>query len=211
MSVQTRMNYFSRIAPAVTACFLLALGIGVLSAHGTSKAPARCGAGGPGTVYDDPEVRVFTQEVTDFEERTIACSHINGRRTRLAQDRGKSVNRYVENVTAPGTYLGFSVDVQARGTGKACIVNIQKGTRNCRTGLRVLGLGATRAGSLAWLTYDRVDNEGHPICCAVYEKEQGAEVKQLDSGPDIEQDSFAVGGNRIYWTKAGEPQSATMP
>ena len=32
----------------------------------------------------------------------------------------------------------------------------------------------------------------------------------LDSGPDIDPRSLAVGGGRAYWMRGGQPQSATV-
>jgi hypothetical protein len=208
------MTRRSRIGLTLFAGLLLALGVGVLTAQGTSKALAPCGAGGPGTIYDDHEVRVFEKE-QGAEVRTVVCSHINGHRYRIAHYPVDGLSRAVDIVSAPGRYLGYSVLLAGNGgslTGKACVLRLKDGERSCTSGQQVLGLGATRKGSLAWLAYDRLDEENGLVCCAVYEREwEAAKAAKLDSGPDIEKGTFAVGGNRIYWTKAGEPKSATMP
>jgi hypothetical protein len=97
-------------------------------------------------------------------------------------------------------------------SGRACVLRLRKGKPRCSLGLVVLGLGATRAGSVAWITADGVYPTEDPICCAVYKRDAGSEdAVKLDSGADIDRSSFAVGGRHIYWTKAGTPQSATMP
>jgi hypothetical protein len=208
------MTRRSQFALTLFAGLLVALGVGVLSAQGTSRPPAPCGAGGPGTVYDDPEVRVFTRELNDEVERTVACSHLNGHRTRLSQDVEDTAWQHVENVTAPGGFLGYSVLIgwKNASSGKACILRIKTGARRCTYGAHVWGLGATRAGSLAWLANDPVNDDGDGVCCSVYKRDAGSkDVVKLDTGSDIEKDSFAVGGTRIYWTKGGETKSATMP
>ncbi|MEA2352479.1 MAG: hypothetical protein QOJ14_893 [Thermoleophilaceae bacterium] len=202
----------SRWLPASVALLLVLLV--AQNADSTTRPPARCSATGSQTLYDDAEVRVFTREVTDYVERTVACSHLNGHRTKIAQDAGDSVNAYVEHITAPGGWLGYSVhiDGESTGTGKACVLRIRTGKRRCTRGLQVLGLGATRAGSVAWLAYEGVDSGGGTFCCQVYKRDAGAEdAVTLDQGPNINRDSFAVGGGHIYWMDAGQPRSATMP
>ncbi|MEA2307882.1 MAG: hypothetical protein QOI65_168, partial [Thermoleophilaceae bacterium] len=201
----------SRWLPASVALLLVLLV--AQDANSTSRPPARCSATGSQTLYDDQEVRVFTREITETEGRTVACSHINGRRTKLAQDSFDLYNEYVDHISAPGRWLGYSVlrGYKEHSGGRACILRLKTGKRRCKPALPVLGLGATRVGSLAWLTYDGVDFDGEPIGRAVYKWDVGAEdAVKLDSGDDIDPDSFAVGGQRIYWTKAGEPKSATM-
>ena len=189
------------------------LGVGAAAALGTSKAPAPC-RGGSGTLYDDHEVRVFTRELPDGRTRTVACSRLNGHRSRLAQDQSDTLLRYVAHISAPGRWLGFSrVTYDSGGSGAAaCIVRIRDGKHHCTPNAGVLGLGATRAGSLAWLALDGYDPDGNGICCTVFKRDAGTNhVTKLDSGADIERDSFAVAGHRAYWTKAGQPQSAQLP
>jgi hypothetical protein len=208
------MTRRSQLALALFAGLLLALGVGVLSAQGTSKALAPCDAGGPGTIYDDHEVRVFEKE-QEADVRSVICSHINGHRYRVAHYSLDGLSRSIDIVSAPGRWVGYSVlkvEADAALSGKACVLRLKDGERHCTSGLQVLSLDATRKGSVAWLAYDRRDPVNGLICCAVYEREQDADkAVKLDSGPDIEKSSFAVGGTRIYWTKAGQPKSATMP
>ena len=90
------------------------------------------------------------------------------------------------------------------------MINLRIGFRSQRCPSRAYefdGFGLTRAGSLRLVETDAT-------CCFVYKLDAGApyvESVLLDSGADIDPTSFAVGGKHIYWTKAGAPQSATMP
>ena len=89
------------------------------------------------------------------------------------------------------------------------MVNLRTGAKRCNdVDVNVHGLGLTRAGSLAWL-----DFPDPPVSATVVRKLEagGHDPVILDSGADIDRTSFAVGGNHIYWTKAGAPRSATMP
>jgi hypothetical protein len=203
----------SRWLPASIALLLVLLV--VQEAHSTSRAPASCSATGSQTVYDDAEVRVFTRWLNGDIERTVACSHLTGRRVRLAQNSSDESSEAVSHLSARGRWLGYAVEEgfkEGIDTGRACIANLKTGKRRCTHGLPVLGLEATRAGSYAWLAYSGLDPQTDPVCCTVFERDAGAsDAVVLDSGPDIEKDSFAVGGHHIYWTKAREPRSAAMP
>ena len=208
------MTRRSQVVLTLVAGLLLALGAGVLSAQGTSRAPAPCGAGGPGTVYDDHEVRVFTREVSEANERIVACSHISGHRTKLGQDNFDLYAENIDHISAPGRWLGYAIlrGYKEGSAARACALRIRDGKRRCNDAQAVFGLGATRAGSVAWMTYRGSFISDYPECCAVYKRDAGSEdAVLLDQGPDIDGNSFAVGGRHIYWMNAGEPKSATMP
>ena len=189
----------------------------VQNAHAAGKHHGKCSAPGSHTVFQDSRTRVFTRTSADDPDvqRTVACRLADGRRFKLAEDGGgeSHIDR-VSNLSAVGRWLGYAVTQEERArvdTGSACALNLRTGKRRCGGNHPMIGVGVSRAGSLAWMTYESLD-EGELACCQVYELGAGAEkAVLLDQGPDIEKDSFAVGGHRIYWTKAGAAKSATMP
>jgi hypothetical protein len=205
----------SRWLPASVA--VLAVLLVVQDAHGAGRHHGKCSARGSQTVFQDSRTRVFTRTSRDDADvqRTVACVLADGRRFKLAQD-GVDLTHTerVSRLSTVGRWLGYAVTYGEHtgvDTGSACALNLRTGKRRCGDGPPVLGIGVSRAGSLAWLTYQRLD-EGDFACCQVNKLDAGAQTAvSLDSGSDIDKDSFAVGGRHIYWTKAGSPQSATMP
>ena len=89
-----------------------------------------------------------------------------------------------------------------------CVLNLRNGRNRCPVSQQpqVSGFGLTPAGSLAWL------EQGRDARFYVGKLERGSRNPVvLDSGTDIDPTSFAAAGHFIYWTKAGQPQSARMP
>jgi hypothetical protein len=165
------------------------------------------------TIYATADVRVFTKvDPGDLTTRTVACRRSDGARFRLAHDRPElEVAERVEHFFRAGRRLGYAVVENGRSatSGRACALNLDNGRRRCARTLLVRGLGITAAGSIAWLADVGQDD----LCCAVSKLDAGArgDPEQLDSGFDIDRTSFAVGGAHVYWVKAGQVQSATMP
>lgn len=166
------------------------------------------------TVFQNRYVRVFDRSDFDRGDRTVACIRATGKRVVLAVS-SDAANEWIMHVSCVGTRLGYAFEHGERDlpdTGKACTLNVKTAKRRCAGRFPVLGMGITPAGSMAWLTYDGLDSEGGLVCCVVSKLDAAAdESLNLDSGADIETDSFAVGGHRIYWTKAGQAKSAAMP
>ena len=206
----------SRWLPA-SAVLLLVLLV-VQDAHGAGRHHGRCFPPRSQTVFRDTRVRVFTRVSDDDPDvaRTVACVLADGRRYKLAEDGvDLSHTERVGRVSVVGRWLGYAVTYGEHTSfdrGWPCALSLRTGRRRCGGGLPVLGMGISRAGSLAWLTFEGVSSGGDPYCCEVYEWDAGAEDPvTLDQGPDINRDSFAVGGRFVYWTDAGEPRSAMMP
>ena len=201
------MSRNSRYAAAA----LLAGAALALAAGSPAAQPRSCTVPGSRTVYANTEVRVFTRvDPSDFTTRTVACRKLDGARFKLAQDRRDYTQEKVEHFSRAGRRLGYAVLVNGRSatTGRACALNLDSGRRRCAGTLLVRGIGITPAGSIAWLADVGMDER----CCTVRKLDAGATQQvELDFGFDIDRASFAVGGTHIYWTKAGQPKSATMP
>lgn len=198
----------------------LAVGIGVaLAALSAAPAQARvhsCAVPHSKTLFENTRARVFTRTYgADRDVRTQVCRKSAGHHIGLAQDVGDLSRRRVRLVSGVGGWLAYAVTQEGGSpttTGEACRFKIAAGQRHCTAGLVVHGVGVTRAGTLAWLANSGVDSGGEPFCCSVYRLDAGAKQPDLlDSGGDIEADSFAVSAHRAYWTKAGEPRSAQLP
>jgi hypothetical protein len=68
----------------------------------------------------------------------------------------------------------------------------------------------TAAGSVAWIA-SVYDANGEVVPgVQVVKAEYGVKPVVLDSGPDIDAHSLALGGSTLYWTKAGTPRSASL-
>jgi hypothetical protein len=157
-------------------------------------------------------VRVYSEgSHADFTHRTFACVRATGRRVRLVRDQEYAVQD-VGHLDAAGRWLGHSVHTSTKefDSDVACRLDLRTGEHMCSSSGPVRDLGITPSGSLAWIAEDPLD--GYHSCCGVYALRAGEQKQvQLDDGPDIDRDSLAVARHVAYWTKAGEPQSATMP
>ena len=193
---------------------LVALGLAP-SAQAQYGGPNRCAVAHSRTLFENTRARVFTRTYgPDHDVRTQVCLKSDGRHVGLAQDVRDTSRRRVRLISGVGGWLAYAVTQADKGrtsTGEACRFKIATGQRHCSGGLVVHGVGVTRAGTLAWLADSGVDPSGEPFCCEVYRLDAGTRgPDELDSGPDIEPDSFAVAAHRAYWTKAGDPHSAAL-
>jgi hypothetical protein len=63
-----------------------------------------------------------------------------------------------------------------------------------------------RTGSIAWLQ----QSDASETVYEVHAKPAGGEATLLDSGADIDPTSLALGGNRLYWLRAGAVKSSEL-
>jgi hypothetical protein len=68
-----------------------------------------------------------------------------------------------------------------------------------------VGMAVTPHGDVAWISQS--DDPGDQFEVHVMTEEG---KRTLDAAPDIAADSLAIGGNRVYWTRGGAPQSALL-
>lgn len=74
---------------------------------------------------------------------------------------------------------------------------------------RVRDLEISSKGNVAFIL--RPTYIGAPAIYEIYKADDSAKgLQRLDAGGDIESGSLAYSGGRIYWTKAGQPYSATL-
>jgi hypothetical protein len=72
--------------------------------------------------------------------------------------------------------------------------------------MRVTDLVLASDGSFAWIA------AGAPNGYEVHRLDAGdAADTVVDSGPNIQPGSLALGGRTLYWTRAGRPSSAPLP
>lgn len=195
------------------------LGVVILVAAQAGAASARpdCAVARSKTLFENARARVFTRTYgADRDVRTQLCRKSDGRHFGLAHDVPDSSTHRVTLVGMRGAWLAYAVTVEGHSgltTGDACRFDVPEGRRRCQPGLAIHGIGVTATGTLAWLAESGVDpNDDDTFCCTVYRLDRGARhAVQLDSGTDIDRDSFATAYHRAYWMKGGEPRSARLP
>jgi len=184
-------------------------------AHKHRQKPPQCSLGGSKTLYRDSDVRVYSKYYRAFEERdTYACMFAVNKRLRIATnviDEREKVHHLV--LALP--YIAYWNIQPKQPNSPYSFVS----TLNLRTGVRrgtvaydaVAAVGVTHRGSVAWMDSEPPGTSPPYDTYYVRKVDAGGNQVDLDSGKDIDPTSFAVGGRYIYWTKAGAPQSATMP
>ena len=186
----------------------------VVAADSPAAAQPRCAVAKSQTLFENGRARVFTRTYgADRNVRTQLCRKSDGRHFGLADDVPDSSRQRVSLIGMRGGWLSYAVTKATSSTtaGEACRFNVRHGKRRCVGGLSVHGIGVTAAGTLAWLADSGVGSDSEPTCCTVYRLDAGAKHPvTLDSGADIEAQSFATAPHRAYWVKAGEPQSAPL-
>jgi len=165
---------------------------------------------GSKTIYRDHAVRVFTRYVRRYDEtRTYACLYASNQRRRIAVCPLDSVDALCAEISvsvAKSPWIGYSSFVSSKGYRQdhACVLNLRSGRGRCEEAHTLIGLGITRAGSLAWV------DEGRGRWTINAAAADAARPVVLDSGPEVDSSSFAVGGRHVYWTHDGEPRMATL-
>jgi hypothetical protein len=206
-------GHLGTIAVAVT--------VAVLAGAAWSQAANRghrspCSLSGSFTLYQDTRLRVYEKYFDGGErQETYACLNAANKRRKLAEFDDLFGGESVDVIRVRAPWIAYSLLGGSKGGGTwgyACVLNLRSGQRWCEPtdDYAVLGLGLTRAGSFAWMDSRYDATPGHSLSVHKLDAERHQAVR-LDTGHDIDPDSFAVGGHHIYWTKAGAPQSATMP
>jgi hypothetical protein len=196
---------------------LLVLAGGTLSEAAHHAKPPPCSLKGSRTIYRDRAVRIYVKTSADKERETrYGCLLSRDKRVRLAESSAVATGTGDYFVTLAHMYvappfIGYYFDAAQRGVGYAgpvVVVDLRTGSRRQRQAYPpVVGLGLTSQGSLAWM--DAPPGVGGYAVRKFDASAQGSVT--LDSGGDIDPDSFAVGGTHVYWMKAGAPQTAPMP
>jgi hypothetical protein len=203
--------------------FGAAVGEAATRASKDSSKPPACSLRGSATVYRDTAARVYTKHNDVYDQdHTYGCLFLADKRVPIETSDSSPGGEYnpVYDLTVRAPFLaywdwgGIKADI---GWSYIGVIDLRTGTKRI-TGTRrsVLGLGLTPRGSVAWMdTGPSGDTVGYyPPNDTAYVQMLGAGGKDsvlVDSGKDIDQTSFAVGGTRIYWMKGGAPQTATMP
>lgn len=171
-----------------------------------------CSLSGSTTIYQDETVRVYYKYDADYSLNSYACLYQAGKRRLIFQtpeDWADSLD-LIQRRGHRIAFWDFGGGKYGNTWSFVCVFDVGPGKLRCSTARDyVKGVGLTPAGSVAWLEAPTELTGGRS-----YVRKRDARAKHpvlLDSGADIDPDSFAVGGHHIYWTRAGAPQSATMP
>ena len=198
---------------ALALLLVLAAGAAVSQAsHYRAKAPA-CSLRGSRTLYRDASVRVYAKDSADGEDTYYyACLFsANRREDRDGRRPGGPVLRHLRRDGAPSygaPFIAVHFIEAQKGTAYTTpvqVIDLRTGRKRLAYSVNpVTGVGLTARGSVAWMyagnTYE------------VHKLDAGAkDPVLLDSGPEVDGTSFAVGGTHVYWRNAGVTKSATLP
>jgi hypothetical protein len=185
------------------------------SGHHTKRSP--CSLKGSKTRYRDAAMRVYSKFERDISRRTTyACLFRADRRVRIAEAFEPDGVDALDRLRAAPPFIAYhevGCEKADCGTPYVLVVDLRTGKkRGDYAGWEVQGLGVTPAGSVAWMESPGATSACESAHC-VRKLGAGAsfDASLLDSGDALDASSFAVGGKRIFWIKAGAPQSATMP
>jgi len=177
------------------------------------RAPAPCAARGSTTVALNPQARVYVRsERGDADQHLlIGCLLGNGRKVQL--DTWFSCDCSRGDELPPQVWLrGTVVAVNRHGcspdplvfdcSGSARSVSLRTGKtlRRANTGTSVGALVLGPAGVFAYVSAGG----------AVVKSDASGETVVVDPGPGIDSASLAIAGARVYWMRAGAPQSALL-
>jgi hypothetical protein len=200
-----------------TTCLAVLLSVFVVAPVGetaNSGGPAsRCGLRTAQTLVVTSDLRVVGKPWFSNYWKTFAC--FRGSRNRTLVERHPcdshiscdQVSQPPDEIVVSRRYVGFAFG--SCGPGPYCGVTV--GTANVRSGRRqslladnerrhVAGLDITPTGTIVWgndSTINGLTLEGETLL--------------FDSGPEVDPLSVALSGNRLYWMRAGEPQTAEVP
>jgi hypothetical protein len=195
-------------------CLPLASAVPASAARpGSGPASAPCAAKGSKTVALNPLARVYVRaQRGDADQHVlVGCLLHSGQRVQLDSwfscgcSRGDESAPQVwlrERIVAVNRY-GCAPDPLAGGcTGSARTVSLRTGEtlRRASTGTSVAALVQGPRGSFAY-----VSSGG-----AVVKSDATGETVVLDAGPGVEPQSLAAAAARVYWLRAGAPQSALL-
>ena len=186
-----------------------------LSAAAPAQAAARppCGGQGPKRGELTENVRVVVRTVGDWEG-TYACL----RRSRRRRTFGSSVDCEIYcsgGLAASGrhvaTYGAQSCSPAGRCRAAVTIVDVKSGKRSSSRGAAawLYGFDISYAGTVGWI--DSADANTETLPRQVNALTLEGEHRVLDKSPEIDLYSLAFGYQRLYWMKAGEPQTARVP
>jgi hypothetical protein len=148
-----------------------------------------------------------------------ACHLRVGRNFRLSNHDDPNGDTTVVPKALTGRYAGYAVTHCPGPGGEDCISRVfVRDTRNGKT-LRSARayVGATNDfftdslvlapnGDVAWIAESDDPSEAFEVRAAT-----AGGTTQLDAGPEVDPDSLALAGRRVYWTVGGEPRSAVLP
>lgn len=193
---------------AIASCLLLALA--APSAHAKpprTPAQKRCATRGT-TVAENARARVYRVFTGDSE--FYACLTRTGRTRHLAGSGGGAAHYTGGFFRLIGTRVGyvqqFCLDVDC--TFEARTIDLARGRtihRRTRVDGLAVGFEISRSGSFAF-----VSQPAYPSASYTIEAVDADGRRTLDSGPEIDSRSLAVGGGRVYWMHGGEPRSAEL-
>jgi hypothetical protein len=197
-----------------------------------SARTAACSSSGSTAVYASKSARVFTKRAIVKPRyrvrRYYGCAYRYNRKFRLATVGEPGVfETAVTQIRLAGRFVAHASFYEGPAGGTYAVVRV----RDLRSGVQTVNIQAGAPlqpgepdtsdqqarirdlelrpnGSVAAITGTNDPATGVPIYRVIKRDPAGTAV--LDSGPDIDPTSLALSGGILYWTKAGQPHSATL-
>jgi hypothetical protein len=190
------------------AVLVAALGLAAAAVGTAASPPPRCALRGSRTLYRDSHVRVYERRSSDGEvTSTFACLLAKNKRVRIADAHAPDELVTLEQLHVAAPFVAYD----RRETNKELaadrveVVDLRTGAKRGRAATdRVTGVAVSHRGSLAWM--DAPDGYAVHVLAA-----DAGQAAVLDGGPDVEGSSFASAGRHVYWLRAGQPRTASMP
>ena len=204
----------------VVVCVVLIAFLPTASARAAKRPP--CGVKGAETVELTDKVRVVMRTVDHWEERMYACLRGSRRKRTFVSSIDCEIycsgslavtSTYVADYGAEGCYPGSACPAAVR------VVDVKSGRRSKggASAAWLYGFDVNARGTVAWIEEDEYRPGASPARHTEPQPRRvraltlGGEHLRLDESREIDLYSLAFGYRRLYWMKAGEPQTAAIP
>jgi hypothetical protein len=171
-----------------------------------------CRPGHATTEFDNGTFRIFSVPAPDQQDAEYLCVWKSRKRFKLAEGSGGDASGdYLNGFVTAGKFLLYATAPNGKidlGRGEIKMLDFRSGKRSRPAfGAWPVDWELSRKGTIAYTTDE---SQGAPR--GVYELPLGAAgPDQLDLGEDIDPMSLALAGHTLYWTRAGQAQSAQIP
>jgi hypothetical protein len=188
--------------------------IAVMSVNADARAaPDACARAHSRTIAASAQVRVYDAGRRAQFAR-FACSLKTRRVSYLGRGNLDIAGSGIQNETAAGNFAGYQAARCDRLEGDCRrsdvrVIDARTGkiARSPRLGIGAIGLAGLALRGDGALAYVTAVSMGMSTVYEVHRFAGGSDTV-LDTGPDVDPLSLALGSSTVYWTRAGIPRSA---
>jgi hypothetical protein len=179
----------------------------------TGQSDARCSLKGSETIAASPVGRVYVRD-SPRESRVFGCLYERDKPFVIAKLDDRSI---LGPVRMAGRFVAFGISSDGR-TARTVRVDLRSGKRRTpgpviggfRDTAKITDLELKPNGSFAWLfTLTPCPEPCFPPEQGIW-KYDNAGFARIDEARAIDHSSLAVSGSILYWTKGGQPYSASL-